>query len=63
MSGGLAGSLARLHDAMNIQSWIVLLAVVALFIAVFRFYMKKQRRNKGCGGCSCGCNDCEHCGL
>ena len=50
---------------MNIQSWIVLLAVVALFVAVFRFYMKKQRRNKGCGscGCSCGCNDCEHCGL
>ena len=48
---------------MNIQSWIVLLAVVALFVAVFRFYMKKQRRNKGCCGFSCGCNDCEHCGL
>lgn len=48
---------------MNIQSWIVLLAVVVLFVGVFRFYMKKQRRNKGCGGCSCGCNDCEHCGL
>jgi hypothetical protein len=43
---------------MNVQSWIVLAAVVIVFVAVFRYYWKKQRRS---GGCSCGC--CDSCGA
>ena len=48
---------------MNVQSWIVLAVVVVTFVAVFRYYWKKQRR----GGCSCGscdiCSGSSCCGI
>ena len=46
---------------MNIQSFILLGAVLALAFWALYHYTKKMRRTGGCGNCSCGC--CDGCGI
>ena len=51
---------------MNIQSIILLAVVLAAFLLVGYRYVRRQRRNPGCGSCNCGCNrgnGCEKCEL
>lgn len=42
---------------MNVQSIILLAAVLALAAWVLRFHLKKRREGGGCGSCH-GCSGC-----
>ncbi|MBQ3055460.1 MAG: FeoB-associated Cys-rich membrane protein [Oscillospiraceae bacterium] len=37
------------------MKWIVLLAVIAIFVLIVVHELKKRKSG---GGCSCGCSDC-----
>ena len=46
---------------MNIQSYILLALVLAVFCLVGYRYLKRQKKSRGCGSCNCGCEGCDEC--
>ncbi len=43
---------------MNAQSIALVTVVAGLFVLALVLFVRKQRRTKGCGSCSCGCQGC-----
>ncbi|MBR0036915.1 MAG: FeoB-associated Cys-rich membrane protein [Bacteroidales bacterium] len=45
---------------MNIQSFLILAVIVVVFVFTFRYVVRKNKRNPGCGSCH-GCDMGQHC--
>ncbi|MBP5514669.1 MAG: FeoB-associated Cys-rich membrane protein [Bacteroidaceae bacterium] len=46
---------------MNVQSIILLIIIMAVFLLVGYRYVRRQKRSRGCGSCNCGCDGCDTC--